>query len=45
MKRKRVQNIMQSSARTEHPVTMVQAEEMAWQQLEEILLHLPPQEH
>lgn len=43
--RQRVQNIMQSSARTEHPLTMVQAQEMAWQQLEEILLHLPPQEH
>ncbi len=43
--RKRVQNIMQSSARTEHPVTMVQAEEMAWQQLEEVLLHLPSQKY
>ena len=43
--RQRVQNIIQSSARTEPPVTMVQAQEMAWQQLEETLLHLPPQEH
>lgn len=42
--RQRMLGIMQTSGRTEHPLTIVEAEQVAWQQLEEILLHLPPQE-
>jgi len=41
--RQRLLRIMMESAATERPLINIQAEELVWQELEEILLHLPPQ--
>lgn len=39
--RQRLIKLMKESTQTEHPLTMTQAEELAWQQIEAILLQLP----
>ena len=39
--RQEILKLMRESTQTEHPLTMTQAEELAWQQIEAILLQLP----
>lgn len=41
--RQSVIKLMRDSASTQRPLTNIQAEHLVWQQLEELLLHLPPQ--
>jgi transcriptional regulator with XRE-family HTH domain len=41
--RQRVIDLMKASAKTQNPITLVQAEQLAWRQIEETLLHLSPQ--
>lgn len=41
--RQSVMKLMRDSASTQEPLTNIKAEQSVWQQLEELLLHLPPQ--
>ncbi len=41
--RERVIDHMRASTQTKQPLTFIQAEQLAWQQIEDILLHLPPE--
>ena len=41
--RQRVIDRMKASAKTQNPITLVQAEQLAWRQIEETLLHLSPE--
>ncbi len=41
--RQRMIDLMKASAKTQNPITLVQAERLAWRQLEETLLYSPPE--
>lgn len=41
--RQQIAQLMRESANTSHPLSIIEAEQLAWQQIEQLLLHLPPQ--